>query len=159
MASEHVFYGQTTTGVGGDIGMVTAAACRMVGFAAMGPTRIDLSDRIADERERTRAERKVVERFQGLGDQLVQRASNDGNPYAGVLGDGAKRKLVTGLLGQAFVIAHMTIRANKDKVDYVASRLVAAGEMYGNEVTDLLDEVGLVKPEIDVLDEATWPAI
>jgi hypothetical protein len=31
--------------------------------------------------------------------------------------------------------------------------------MYGNEVTDLLDEVRLVKPEIDVLDEATWPAI
>ena len=39
MAAEHVFYGQTTTGVGGDIGMVTSAACRMVGFAAMGPTR------------------------------------------------------------------------------------------------------------------------
>ena len=131
----------------------------MVGFAAMGPTRIDLSDRIADERERTKAERKVVEHFEKIGDQLVQRASNDGNPYAGVLGDGAKRKLVTGLLGQAFVIAHMTIRANKDKVDYVASRLVAAGEMYGNEVTDLLDEVRLVKPEIDVLDETTWPVI
>ena len=76
-----------------------------------------------------------------------------------MLSDGAKRKLVTGLLGQAFVIAHMTIRANKDKVDYVASRLIAAGEMYGNEVTELLDEVRLVKPEIDVLDEATWPAI
>jgi cell division protease FtsH len=159
MASEHVFYGQTTTGVGGDIGMVTSAACRMVGFAAMGPTRIDLSDRIADKEERDEAEEKVMERFEKLGDQLVQRASNDGNPYAGVLGDRAKRKLVTGLLGQAFVIAHMTIRANKDKVDYVASRLVAAGEMYGNEVTDLLDEVRLVKPEIDVMDEATWPAI
>jgi len=159
MASEHVFYGQTTTGVGGDIGQVTAAACRMVGFAAMGPTRIDLSDRIADKEEREKTENEVMERFQKLGDQLVQRASNDGNPYAGVLGDAAKRKLVTGLLGQSFVIAHMTIRANKEKVDYVASRLVAAGEMYGNEVTDLLDEVRLVKPEIDVLDEATWPAI
>jgi hypothetical protein len=159
MASEHVFYGQTTTGVGGDIGQVTSAACRMVGFAAMGPTHIDLTDRIADPRERERTERKVRERFEKLGDQLVQRASNDGNPYAGVLGDMAKRRLVTGLLGQAFVIAHMTIRANKEKVDYIASRLVAAGELYGNEVTDLLDEARLVKPEIDVLDEATWPAI
>jgi hypothetical protein len=31
--------------------------------------------------------------------------------------------------------------------------------MYGNDVTDLLDECRLVKPEIDVLDEATWPVI
>jgi SpoVK/Ycf46/Vps4 family AAA+-type ATPase len=159
MASEHVFYGQTTTGVGGDIGMVTSSACRMVGFAAMAPTRIDLTDRIADKEEREKAEEKVMERFEKLGNQLIQRAANDGNPFAGVLSDGAKRKLVTGLLGQAFVVAHMTIRANKDKVDYVAGRLVAAGEMYGDEVTDLLDEVRLVKPEIDVLDEATWPAI
>ena len=101
-----------------------------------------------------------MERFEKLGNQLVQRASNDGNPYAGVLGDGAKRKLVTSLLGQAFVIAHMTIRANKDKVPTTSRPgSIAAGEIYGNEVTDLLDEVRLVKPEIDVLDEATWPVI
>jgi hypothetical protein len=139
--------------------MVTSAACRMVGFAAMGPTRVDLSDRIDAKDRLEEEEKRVMERFETLGNQLVQRAANDGNPFAGVLGDPAKRKLVAGLLGQAFVIAHMTIRANKEKVDYIASRLVAAGEMYGNEVTDLLDEVRLVKPEIDVLDEATWPEI
>jgi hypothetical protein len=33
------------------------------------------------------------------------------------------------------------------------------GEMYGNEVVDLLDNVGLVKPEIDVLEEKTWPKV
>ena len=37
MAAEHVFYGQNTTGVGGDIGMVTASAARMVGRRAMAP--------------------------------------------------------------------------------------------------------------------------
>ena len=51
------------------------------------------------------------------------------------------------------------MRANKDATDYIATRLIAAGEMYGNDVTDLLDECRLVKPEIDVLDEATWPVI
>jgi cell division protease FtsH len=159
MAAEHVFYGQTTTGVGGDIGMVTSAACGMVGFAAMAPTHIDLSDRIHAKERLEEEEKRVMERFEQLGTQLMQRASNEGNPYAGVLGDPGKRKLVTGLLGQAFVIAHMTIRANKEAVDYIANRLIAAGEMYGNEVTDMLDEARLVKPEIDVLDEATWPKI
>jgi len=37
--------------------------------------------------------------------------------------------------------------------------LVAKREMYGDEVIALLDEAELRKPEIDVLDEATWPAI
>ena len=31
--------------------------------------------------------------------------------------------------------------------------------MYGDEVTDMLDEGRLVKPEIDVLDESAWPVI
>jgi hypothetical protein len=159
MAAEHVFYGQTTTGVGGDIGMVTAAAAGMVGYAAMAPAPIDLSDRIADKEEREKEEERVRERFEKLGVQLMQRASTEGNPYAATLGDAGKRKLVAGLLGQAFVLAHMTIRANKAGVDYIAGRLIAAGEMYGDEVTDLLDEARLVKPEIDVLDEATWPVI
>ena len=33
------------------------------------------------------------------------------------------------------------------------------GELYGDEVTDLLDEARLRKPEIDVLDEDAWPVI
>jgi hypothetical protein len=41
----------------------------------------------------------------------------------------------------------------------VADRLVAAGELYGDEVVDLLEEAQLERPEIDVLDEATWPRI
>jgi hypothetical protein len=32
-------------------------------------------------------------------------------------------------------------------------------ELYGDDVTDMLDEARLVKPEIDVLDEETWPKI
>jgi hypothetical protein len=44
-------------------------------------------------------------------------------------------------------------------VEKVAVALMERGEMYGNEVVDLLDNVGLVRPEIDVLDEATWPKV
>jgi ATP-dependent Zn protease len=154
MAAEHVFYGQTTTGVGGDMQMTTWSASRMVSAHAMAPSPIDLSDRIADEKEREEAEKKVMQRFEKLGNQLMNR-TND----APGQGDRAKRELITGLLGQAFVVAWNTIKANRDATDYIASRLVAAGELYGDEVTDLLDEARLVKPEIDVLDEASWPAI
>jgi hypothetical protein len=155
MAAEHVFYGQTTTGVGGDIRMVTWRAAQMVGRHAMAPTPIDLSDRIADPEEREKAEEHVMERFERLGLQLMHRGDMD----AEATKDGAKSKLVAGLLGQAFVVAWNTIRVNKEATDYIATRLIAAGEMYGNDVTDLLDGCRLVKPEIDVLDEATWPVI
>jgi SpoVK/Ycf46/Vps4 family AAA+-type ATPase len=154
MAAEHVFYGQTTTGVGGDMYMTTYAASRMVSAHAMAPTPIDLSDRIADPEEREEAEKKVMERFEKLGNQLMNRTGDSPGQ-----GDRGKRPLMAGLLGQAFVVAWCTIRANRDATDYIASRLIAAGELYGDEVTDLLDEARLVKPEIDVLDEATWPVI
>jgi hypothetical protein len=162
MAAEHVFYGQNTTGVGGDVGSVTAQAAHMVGFHAMAPAPIDLADRIEDAEEREAAETKAMDRFRKLGFQIMHRSGGgmmDGNPYAATLGDGDKRRLVAELLGQAFVVAHATIRANRVGTEHVADRLIAAGELYGDEVTGLLDEARLVKPEIDVLDEATWPVI
>ena len=155
MAAEHVFYDQTTTGVGGDIGMVTWRAAQMVGRHAMAPSPIDLTDRIADSEEREKAEEKVMERFEKLGLQLMHRADMNFEATK----DPDKRKLVAGLLGQAFVVAWNTIRVNRDATDYIATRLIAAGELYGNDVIDLLEECRLVKPEIDVLDEATWPVI
>ena len=51
------------------------------------------------------------------------------------------------------MVAWSTIRVNKDATERIAERLIAAGELYGDDVTDLLDECRLVKPEIDVLDE------
>ncbi|HYM56915.1 MAG TPA: hypothetical protein VES79_03035, partial [Solirubrobacteraceae bacterium] len=75
------------------------------------------------------------------------------------LGDRDKRRLVAGLLGQAFVVAWCTVRHNREGTDHVASRLVAAGELYGDDVMRLLDDAKLEKPEIDVLEEDTWPVI
>ena len=47
MAAEHVFYGENSTGVGGDVQSATARAAWMVGAAAMGPEPIDLNGRVA----------------------------------------------------------------------------------------------------------------
>jgi hypothetical protein len=83
----------------------------------------------------------------------------DAQPLAAVFGDPAKRRLVAELLGQAMVVAYNTILANRAATEHVADALVAKRELYGDEVVALLDSVDLRKPEIDVLEESTWPAI
>jgi hypothetical protein len=161
MAAEYVFYGQNTTGVTGDVASVTSRAALMVGFRAMGPATVDLSDRIADADERHAAEERVRERFAAIGYQIMNRApgSADTNTLAATLTDGEKRPLIACLLGQGFVVAYHTVLQNRQATERVAEELIAAGELYGDDVTSLLDGVGLRKPEIDVLDEAAWPAI
>src|SRR4051794_4030260 len=156
MAAELVFYGQTTNGVGGDLQGATAKAALMVGAAGMAPAPIDLSDRIADKKEREETEKEVVKRFEELGGKLMHRSGSLDIPQ---LGDRDKRRMVTGLLGQSFVVAYQTIVLNKAATEHVADRLVAENEMYGDDVTDLLDECRLIKPEIDVLDDSVWPVI
>ncbi len=103
-----------------------------------------------------------MERFEKLGFQLMHRSGGgvmDDNPYGATLGDRDKRRLVAGLLGQAFVVAWNTVQLNREGTQHVAERLISAGELYGDDVTDLLDGAVLRKPAIDVTDEATWPAI
>jgi ATP-dependent Zn protease len=142
MAAEHVFYDQNTTGVGGDVASVTMQAAQMVGMHAMAPAPIDLSER--------------------LGEQIMHRSGGglmDSNPFMATLGDRNKARLVAGLLGQAFVVAWCTVRENREATERIAERLIAEGELYGDEVTELLESTHLRRPEIDVRDEATWPVI
>jgi hypothetical protein len=132
----------------------------MVGAAGMAPAPIDLSDRIADKTELEETEEKVTERFEKLGSKLMHRSGGmDASNFGSAVGDPSKRKLIAGLLGQSFVIAYATIRLNKDKTERIAERLIAETEMYGDDVTDMLDQARLAKPEIDVLDETAWPVI
>ena len=159
MAAEVVFYGQNTTGVGGDVHSVTWVAGRMVGFAAMAPQRVDLSDRIEDRDARIEEEDRVMERFERIGTQIMHRSGGLMDEFMRqILNDRAKRELAAGLLGQAYVLAYNTIKVNKEGVAHVADVLVAKREIYGDDVVALLDEANLRKPEIDVLDEDAWPA-
>jgi cell division protease FtsH len=159
LAAEHVFYDQNTTGVGGDLGSVTIHAAYMVGYHGMAPAPIDLSDRIADREEREEEEKRVMERFEKVGYQLMHRSTLPDGAYDATLKDPQKRKLIAGLLGQSFVVAWNTVKENREGTDYVAHRLIDAGELYGDDVVKLLDEARLRKPTIDVLDESSWPVI
>jgi cell division protease FtsH len=140
---------------------VTSRAALMVGFRAMGPARMELADRIEDREERRLAELRVREHFQDIGYKIMNRAPGglDSNQFANTLIDRAKRPLIAELIGQGFVVAYQTVVQNRQATERIADELVEKGELYGDDVTSLLDGVGLRKPKIDVLDEAIWPAI
>jgi ATP-dependent Zn protease len=163
MAAEHVFYGENSTGVGGDVMSATARAAWMVGMCAMGPNPIDLNGRFASQEDAAAEREKLLARFEDIGVQIMNRANISGpyaqDPIGVVLGDRDKRKAVAALLGQAYVTAYATVGANRGQVEKVAEELIQRKEMHGDEVVDLLNRVELVRPEVDLLQEKTWPPV
>jgi ATP-dependent Zn protease len=161
MAAEHVFYGENTQGVGGDVYTATATAASMVGSWAMGPEAVHL-DGILDPRGDD-APRSVNARLELIGNRIMNRANGGspitGDPIAAVLGDGAKRSAAAQLLGQAYVTAVALVASNRAAIEQIADTLVDRKEMHGDEVVELLDSVGLVRPQIDLTDETTWPSV
>ena len=163
MAAEYVFYDQNTTGVGGDVGSATNQASRMVGFHAMAPAPIDLSDRIADEERREEEEERVMERFEKLGAQIMHRSGGgmmDGNPFAATLGDAEKRKLAAGLLGPGVRdrLLHDQAEPRRHRPRRHPAR-VRGRALRRRRRRACSTDSDLRKPEIDVLDEDTWPVI
>jgi cell division protease FtsH len=165
MAAERVFYGENSNGVGGDVASATMLAAMMVGLWAMGPERIDLSGRgrFAGEADEEAARKQLMERFERIGSEIMNRASVSSamtaDPMQGVLGDPAKRRAAAQLLGQAYLRAHQLMEANKAQVEEVADTLIARKEMHGDEVVELLDRVGLAKPKVDLLEAGAWPKL
>jgi ATP-dependent Zn protease len=160
MAAEHVFYGENSTGVGGDVQSATARAAWMVGACAMGPEPYVLG-RFADETsDETRA--RVKERLRRLGGEIMNRTS--GGPLgadlvSSVLGDREKRAMVAELLGQAYLAAYGLVAANREAVEHIADVLVERRELHGNEVVSLLNDADLRVPTIDLTEDAPWPKL
>jgi cell division protease FtsH len=163
MAAERVFYGENSTGVGGDVMSATTRAAWMVGSCAMGPEPVDFNGSFESDEERERAHERLMKRYERVGAQIMRRAGAGGpfeaDPIAGVLADREKRAAAAQILGQAYVAAHLLIEANRAAVERVADVLVERREMYGDEVVTLLDSVGLRIPDVDLRDEATWPSV
>jgi ATP-dependent Zn protease len=167
MAAEHVFYGENSAGVSGDVYTATAMAASMVGTWAMGPDPVTIGiaagpkpgNRDAEETE----EEIVLRRLERIGSRIMNRASAGGqfveNPIGAVLGDPQKRVGAAQLIGQAYVTAYALMAANRDAIEKIADALIEQKEIYGDEVTDLLDEVALIRPQIDLTDDRTWPTV
>jgi len=163
MAAERVFYGENTSGVGGDLHSATTNAAWMVGTSGMGPERIDLKGaKFADETE-DEARERIMQRFEKIGLTLMNRtrggADFGGDPVASVLSDRFKRAYAAQILGQAYATAENFIAANKDAVERVAEAVIEKGEIYGDELVRLLDAQHLQKPQIDWTKEEAWPQI
>ena len=159
MAAERVFYSENSTGVGGDVMSVTAQTAGMVGAAAMGPQPFVATPREGETEEEARS--RALERLEGIGLQIMNRMGGGGpmapDPVSGALSDPAKRRVAAQIIGQAYVVAHNLAAANQEALDRIADVLIEKKEIFGDELIDLLDSVGIRIPELDYGDESIWP--
>jgi ATP-dependent Zn protease len=166
MAAERVFYGENSTGVGGDVQSATARAAWMVGACGMAPEQIDLngssngrpSKKTLDER---RAE--IAKRLELIGTQIMNRTGDGGplghDPLSGVLNDRDKRSSAAQLLGKAYVTAHSFIAENKAAVEKIAETLAERRELFGDELVEILESAKLKAPKLDLTKEEAWPVL
>ena len=75
MAAEHVFYGENSTGVGGDVQSATMRSAWMVGMCAMAPEPIDLDGKFPRQSEEDEQREKIMKRFEKLGLGIMNRAA------------------------------------------------------------------------------------
>jgi hypothetical protein len=159
MAAEHAFYGENSQGVSGDVMAATTTAAAMVGMWAMGPDAVHL-DGSLEVAEDTEA---VLKRLERIGTTIMNRTGGSmpmmADPVAAVLGDRDKRAAAAQLLGQAYVTAYSLMMANREPIERIADTLIERKEMHGDEVIDLLNSVGLQRPDIDLMDDRTWPSV
>ena len=153
MAAERVFYGENTSGVGGDVQSVTWRTARMVGGAAMGPQPFTVTPKEGQTEEQAREE--VLRRFERIGLQIMSRSGGgpfDPDPISGVLSDPSKRTVAAQILGQAYVTAHNVAKTNRAGIDRIADVLEARLEIMGDELIELLDTSGPRRSP-----SSTWP--
>jgi ATP-dependent Zn protease len=161
MAAERVFYGENSTGVGGDVQAATDRAAWMVGACGMAPEYVEVA-RCDDESE-DEARERIMRRFQRIGTQIINRTRSGGgmhaDPMGAVLADPTQRAMVEQLLGQAYLRAHQLMDANRPAVEHVADALVERRELHGDEVLHLLDAQNLELPEVDLTRDESWPRL
>jgi len=165
MAAERVFYGENSTGVGGDVQSATARAAWMVGACGMAPESANANGS-RNGRPTKRMQEKydeIAKRFEGIGLQIMNRTSHGGmlnqDPLAGVLNDRDKRSFAAQFLGQAYVTAHGLIEHNREAVEKIADELIERRELFGDELVEILEKAKLKVPEVDLKQEAAWPAL
>ncbi len=166
MAAERVFYGENSTGVGGDVQSATARAAWMVGACGMAPEAPELNGRSNGSLKRSKSDDtrdEIMQRFEDIGLQIMNRTGAGGalghDPLAGVLGDRTKRAYAAQLLGQAYVTAYALISHNKKAVEQIADELIARKELFGDELVEILERAKLKIPKIDLTQAKAWPAV
>src|SRR4029079_2660716 len=83
-----------STGVGGDVQSVTTLVGMLVGAAAIGPEPVDLRG-LVPEKGREDRERELMDRFELIGNQIINRLSGGpmmGDVVGAALGDRFQRR-------------------------------------------------------------------
>ena len=141
MAAEHVFYGENSQGVSGDVASATATAAAMVGMWAMGPDPVHIAGTMEIDDE----VQAVLDRLERIGSAIMNRAGSPGmfgdNPLGAVLAQPrqeARRRPDprTGLRHRLRADGH-----NRAGLEKIADALVERKELHGDEVGELLDSV------------------
>jgi cell division protease FtsH len=139
IACERVFYGENTAGVSEDLRMATAAACQMVGIIGMG----------ADDLEPAQSIKAA-----NIGEQLmsvaeIPKGAHEQSTWEGaVLSNPRARRMVAQILGSAYIDDWRLMYVNKDAIDLAAEALLnQGGELMGDEISGLLESVGLRAPD------------
>jgi cell division protease FtsH len=162
MAAEYVFYGENSTGVGGDIQSATLRTAWMVGSCGMAPPRPDLNGGFKKAEDADEAVKAIKDKCRRIGTQVMLRsgagAMHDDQSRA-VFGDPDKRALATEFLGLAFIAAYHLVDHNKEKVERIAETVIQRKELYGNELVKLLDDAKLEIPTVDLTKDEAWPKI
>lgn len=131
-ASEIVFYNENSAGVIGDLTMATNLATRMVTLYGMGGE-LGLS-------------KEEDEKSVAVGNALICLAEAIESPLGGSAVAGAlnaQRKVISQVIGKAYIDAWRLMYTNKDAIDAMAPKLIAAGELVGDEIEQLLDNANL----------------
>ena len=113
MVAEDLFFGETSSGVSGDLTMATDAACQMIGALGMGSTLIS------------------AESLQVPG---------TANLAAKVLSTDAGRDEVEELLRQARTRVRATIEANREVVEALRDALLEREELVGDEILRVISQ-------------------
>jgi len=166
MAAERNFYGENSTGVGGDVQSATARAAWMVGACGMAPEQVEMngaSNGRATKKALEERRASISKRLELIGTQIMNRTGDAGplghDPLAGVLNDRDKRASAAQLLGMAYVTAHALIAQNKAAVEKIADTLAERRELFGDELVEILESAKLKAPKLDLTKEEAWPVL
>ncbi len=106
----------------------------------------------------------MLKRLERIGDSIMNRAGGStpmapdpiGSVLSAIAPSAAPRPRCS---GQAYVTAYSLMAQNREPLERIADTLVERKEMHGDEVVDLLATVGLKRPQIDLMDDRTWPTV
>ncbi len=160
MAAEHVFYGENSQGVSGDVASATATAAAMVGVwgdgRRPGSTSPAASSATSDEH--------VLKRLERIGTTIMNRAAgrwpmSPRTPSARSWAIATSARAAAQILGQAYVTAYALMAANREALERIADTLVRAqGDARRRGRRAARPASGWQRPEIDLMDDSTWPS-